>query len=186
MDDRKLKEYALKIFQGVNGYSLNKAFSLFPKYYPKIAFYYSQLVVDNTNKFTSRIISVVGINKAISIKKQYEDINSKALLFYVDSRIKFKEAYTKMENAQNIYDKYNSYVEGLTTGINIMNNSIDILADSTELLFKTMEEAKKYKFGNLEQEINKLILVNKQANEELTKLNKQFSNYLKEYQYKEL
>lgn len=186
MDDRKLKEYALKIFQGVSGYSLNKAFSLFPKYYPKIAYYYTLLLTKQSKELNERAIQALGLDKALSIKKTYEEINTKALTFYVNAIAKLNEAETKMQNAKDIHDKYNAYSEGLMTGLNVMNNSIDILADSTELLFKAMNESKIYGFGKLEIEINNAIKMNIQANRELKAINKQFSNYLKQYKYEEL
>ena len=69
MDDRKLREYALKIYKGESGYSLQKAFSLFPKYYPKIAVFYTELVSQKQNKLTTRMIQALGIDKADELKK---------------------------------------------------------------------------------------------------------------------
>ena len=64
MDDRKLREYALNIFNNVPGYSLQKAFTLFPMYYPKIAFYYSELITQKQEELTTRTIQSVGLDRA--------------------------------------------------------------------------------------------------------------------------
>ena len=69
MDDRRLREYAFKIYKGESDYSLQKAFRLFPKYYPKIAFFYSELVSQKQNNLTTRMIQALGIDKADELKK---------------------------------------------------------------------------------------------------------------------
>ena len=69
MDDRRLREYAFKIYKGESDYSLQKAFRLFPKYYPKIAFFYTELVSEKQNNLTTRMIQALGIDKADELKK---------------------------------------------------------------------------------------------------------------------
>lgn len=186
MDDRKLKEYALKIFQGVSGYSLNKAFSLFPKYYPKIAYYYSEIAIANQQKLTESFIRAIGINKAIIITREYQELNNRIIKLKADVEAKFKVLYDKLDNATDPYEKDAVYKECLLAGFDILFSSTDVLGESCDLLLETMKESKKYKFGQLQTEINKVIDVNYKANNEIAKMNKKFSNYLKEYQYKEL
>ena len=69
MDDRRLREYAFKIYSGDSDYSLQKAFRLFPKYYPKIAFFYTELVSQKQNNLTTRMIQALGIDQADELKK---------------------------------------------------------------------------------------------------------------------
>lgn len=69
MDDRRLREYAFKIYRGDSDYTLNKAFRLFPKYYPKIAFFYTELVSQKQNHLTTRMIQALGIDKADELKR---------------------------------------------------------------------------------------------------------------------
>ena len=69
MDDRRLREYAFKIYSGESDYSLQKAFRLFPKYYPKIAFFYTELVSQKQNNLTTRMIQALGIDHADELKK---------------------------------------------------------------------------------------------------------------------
>ena len=80
MDDRKLREYALNIFNNVSGYSLHKAFDLFPKYYPKIAFYYSELITKKQEELTTRMIQSLGIDKARALLNELNTFIS-AFLF---------------------------------------------------------------------------------------------------------
>ena len=69
MDDRRLREYAFKIYRGESGYSLQKAFRLFPKYYPKIAFFYTELVSEKQNHLTTRMIQALGTDEASKLKR---------------------------------------------------------------------------------------------------------------------
>ena len=65
----KLKEYAIKIFNGDSDYSLQKAYRLFPKYFPKIAFYYTELVSQKQEELTRRTIQQLGVVKAVEMRK---------------------------------------------------------------------------------------------------------------------
>ena len=69
MDDRKLKEYAFKIYSGDSDYSLQKAFRLFPKYFSKIAFYYTEILVQKQKELNTRMFQALGIDVAVKIKK---------------------------------------------------------------------------------------------------------------------
>ena len=79
MDDRRLKEYAFKIYSGDSDYSLQKAFRLFPKYYPKIAFFYTEILVQKQKELNTRMFQALGIDVAVKIRKiveeQYEIID---------------------------------------------------------------------------------------------------------------
>lgn len=79
MDDRKLREYAFKIYKGESDYSLNKAFRLFPKYYPKIAFFYTEILVQKQKELNTRMFQALGIDVAVEIRKivneTYEEVD---------------------------------------------------------------------------------------------------------------
>ena len=77
MDDRRLKEYAFKIYSGESGYSLQKASSLFPKYFPKIAFYYTELLVQKQKELNTRTFQALGINVAVKIKNKVDEAYEK-------------------------------------------------------------------------------------------------------------
>ena len=69
MDDRRLKEYAFKIYSGDSDYSLQKAFRLFPKYFSKIAFFYTEILVQKQKELNTRMFQALGIDVAVKIKK---------------------------------------------------------------------------------------------------------------------
>ena len=64
----KLKEYAFKIYSGDSDYSLQKAYRLFPKYFPKIAFYFTELLVQKQEELTRNIIKQLGYIKAVEMR----------------------------------------------------------------------------------------------------------------------
>lgn len=69
MDDRRLREYAFKIYSGNSDYSLQKAFRLFPKYFSKIAFFYTELLVQKQKELNTRMFQALGVDIAVKIKK---------------------------------------------------------------------------------------------------------------------
>ena len=73
MDDRRLKEYAFKIYSGDSDYSLNKAFRLFPKYFSKIAFYFTEILVQKQKELNTRMFQALGIDVAVKIRKIVEE-----------------------------------------------------------------------------------------------------------------
>ena len=75
MDDRKLREYAYKCFNNEVGYSLQKAFTLFPKYYTKIALYYSELITQKQEELTTRTIQTLGLTRARTLVKLARNTN---------------------------------------------------------------------------------------------------------------
>lgn len=99
MNDRKLKEYALNIFNNVSGYSLQKALTLFPKYYPKIAFYYSELVNKKQEELTTRTIQSLGIDKARALLNELNNLHVVMSKFYTTASIKYDEYYKEIESA---------------------------------------------------------------------------------------
>lgn len=100
MDDRKLREYALKIYKGESGYSLQKAFSLFPKYYTKIAFFYTELLVQKQKELATRTIQALGIDKATELRNIAAAAN------------KYMEEFrTKAISDLAILDKYKEYFD---------------------------------------------------------------------------
>lgn len=100
MDDRKLREYAFKIYSGDSDYSLQKAFRLFPKYYPKIAFFYTELVSQKQKELATRTIQALGIDKAIELKN-----------IAAASNKDIEEFRTKVISDLKILDKYTEYFD---------------------------------------------------------------------------
>ena len=97
----KLKEYALKIFNGKIDYSLQKAFRLFRKYYPKIAFYYTELVSQKQEELTRRTIQQLGVMKAVEMRKIAASAH-RQLIIYRNKMI--NDLRTLEENKKDFYE----------------------------------------------------------------------------------
>ena len=69
VDNNELKEYAMKCYQGIIGYSLEKAAKLFPKEFPKVLMYYNQYAYDDTMKLAESMRSVAFFNQGIQAMK---------------------------------------------------------------------------------------------------------------------
>ena len=145
MDDRKLREYAINIYKGISGYTLNKAFSLFPKYYPKIAFYYTEILTKQQNEMSMRMIQALGIDKGRALLNELNILNERIVKFYTDSKFKLDESYRIIEATTVTYDVdiFNKEAASVT---NIINQTTDIMKESLVLFNKILAEAKKYNF----------------------------------------
>ena len=181
MDDRKLREYALNIYKGIRGYTLNKAFSLFPKYYPKIAFYYTEILTKQQNEMSMRMIQALGIDKGRALLNELNNLNRKIENFYVNAKFRLNESYKRMEAATDEY-RDNIVRQEKKVKINIMNQSTYILRESTALFLKIKSEAKIYNFKVLENEINTAEEVTALASNDLINLNIKFDYYIRKYQ----
>ena len=181
MDDRKLREYALNIYKGIRGYTLNKAFSLFPKYYPKIAFYYTEILTKQQNEMSMRMIQALGIDKGRALLNELNILNRKIENFYVNAKFRLNESYKRMEAATDEY-RDNIVRQEKKVKINIMNQSTYILRESTALFLKIKSEAKIYNFKVLENEINTAEEVTALASNDLINLNIKFDYYIRKYQ----
>lgn len=100
MDDRKLREYAFKIYSGDIDYSLQKAYRLFPKYYHKIAFFYTELLVQKQKELSTRTIQALGIDKAVELRN-----------IAAASNREMEEFRTKAISDLKILDKYTEYFD---------------------------------------------------------------------------
>ena len=188
MDDRRLREYAFKIYRGESGYSLQKAFRLFPKYYPKIAFFYTELVTKQQNEMSMKMIQALGIDKGIALLNELNELNAKILKFYTDAKFKLDDFYKKLEESTHTYDVDIFSKEGVDV-TNMINQSYDITKESLVLFDKILAETKKYNFKILANDISKAMKTTTQRNKELVYQN---LNFLKrayqlyqQYQHKE-
>lgn len=178
MDDRKLREYAINIYKGISGYTLNKAFSLFPKYYPKIAFYYTEILTKQQNELSMRMIQGLGIDKGKALMNELNYLNAKMLKFYVNASFKLNEAYRKIESATD-EDRSNIIGKELDFALQIADQTTDFFRKSGDLLRKIDNAAKIYNFKSLENDIRKVRNMNFQADRDLYSLNRKFLEYLK-------
>ena len=178
MDDRNLREYALNIYKGIRGYTLTKAFSLFPKYYPKIAFYYTEILTKQQNELSMRMIQGLGIDKGRALMNELNDLNAKMLKFYVNASFKLNESYRRIESATD-KDRSNIIGKELDFALQISNQTINFFHKSGDLLIKIYDAAKIYNFKSLENDISKVRNMNFQAERDLYSLNRKFLEYLK-------
>ena len=181
MDDRNLREYALNIYKGIRGYTLSKAFSLFPKYYPKIAFYYAEILTKQQNETSMRMIQALGIDKGRALLNELNILNERISKFYVNAKFKLDQSYKRMESATDEY-RDNIVRQEKKVKINIMNQSTYILRESTALFKKTKSTAKQYNFIGLENDINTAEEVTALASDDLINLNIKFDYYIRKYQ----
>lgn len=187
MDDRKLKEYALKIYNNVSGYSLQKAFTLFPKYYTKIALYYSELITKKQEELATRTIQYLGINKARALINELDNLSARTLKFYASAKFTFDESYRRVEEATDEYDSKVIGQEVMTTWAKIAKQTIDYTKQGDALLFKILDEARIYNFVSLENEITSAIVSCDKIIKELYELDKKFLKYMEQqYQYREI
>lgn len=177
MDDRKLKEYALKIFNNVSGYSLQKAFTLFPKYYPKIAFYYSELITKKQEELTTRTIQAVGITRAntlvrfaretnFTMRKLY--VSSRALMHSLDKKVRLMEFNADYEELANYK------IDVINTHGYIIDNVTNLASLNNQAFKKIMYEANMYGFNDILKEAKYYLAMNNTLLRQTTKASKRY------------
>lgn len=183
MDDRKLKEYALNIFNNVSGYSLQKAFTLFPKYYPKIAFYYSELITKKQEELTTKTIQKVGLTRAQSLVKLARATNITIKKVYFSSGVLMQklDELVRLAEFSSSYEEIASYkIDVFKTHGHIMDN-VKFLANLNNKAFnKVKDEAKMYGFNDILDEANYYLNINKYLLGNIIEASKYYTeNYMK-------
>ena len=181
MDDRKLKEYALKIFNNVSGYSLQKAFTLFPKYYPKIAFYYSELITKKQEELTTRTIQQVGLTRARTLVKLARATNIAMWKVYASNMATMKsldayeisfDNYEEFTNyALNVFEQHNKIIDNVAAMANLNNKAFK----------KVKDEAKTYGFGDILKEAKYYLALNNELLINIKDASKYYTERLMNY-----
>lgn len=191
MDDRKLKEYALNIFNNVSGYSLQKAFDLFPKYYPKIAFYYSELITKKQEELTTRTIQSVGITRSIALVKLARETNIPVQKMYFDSLSNMQlwdektEYFTKFPDTDfNNYVLSAQKIHTIKVHKHIIDNAKKIVRLNNKAFNKVIEEAKMYGYSNILDEAKYYLAVNENFLRNLLYASKYYTERLMNYELK--
>ena len=185
MDDRSLKEYAFNIYKGIRGYTLNKALSLFPKYYPKIVFYYTEMLTKQQNEFSLRMIQGLGIDKGRALMNELNDLNVKEMDFYINAYLKINRSYRRIEAATDRYNKHYIILQEIENTFQIINQTKYFLNKGLDLLTKIIDTSKKYNYQNLLIDAIKAADMNNKLIDLIYKENRKFTDYIKQYQYKE-
>ena len=181
MDDRKLKEYALNIFNNVPGYSLQKAFALFPMYYTKIAFYYSELITQKQEELTTRTSQSVGITRAQNLVRFAREANFTIKKVYFSSSVlmqKLDEIVRLMEFNTN-YEEYSNYkIDVFKTHGRIMDNVKFMASLNNKAFTKVKDEANKYGFNDILKEANYYLAMNNALLRQIVKVS---NSYIESY-----
>ena len=191
MNDRRLKEYALNIFNNVSGYSLQKAFDLFPKYYPKIAFYYSELITKKQEELTARTIQSVGITRAQALVKLARETKFPIQKFYFDSisTMQLWDEKTKYFTKYKDTD-FNNYVlsaqkiHAIKVHKQIIDNAKSIVRLNNKAFDKVIDEAKTYGYGNILDEAKYYLAINENVLRDLLEASKYYTERLMNYELK--
>ena len=146
----KLKEYALKIFNGDKDYSLNKVFRLFPKYFPKISFYYTELISQKQEELTRNIIKQLGYIKAVELRKIAASAHRYMIIYK-----------NKVINDLETLDKYTKYFDvdketaalyasiRYDKNIKILKGVKEIALVNREALRSVEKTAQKYRYNDI-------------------------------------
>lgn len=104
VDKQWLKDYALRIFKKVPGYSFEKVLRLFPKYYASIKFYYQVLEAEKQKEnVTKAIVTTQFINDSIALLQKFKTIEENMTKFHANR----KEAKTLLDMKKITLDNLN-------------------------------------------------------------------------------
>lgn len=145
----KLKEYATKIFNGDKDYSLHKAFLLFPKYFPKIAFYYTELVSQKQEELTRSIIKSLGVVKAVELRNIAASANKEIKKYKIEIIQELKDTDIYKQSFEKEYQIY-EYVAALSIRqVQIYKNIKEIAILNREALRALEKTAQKYRYNDI-------------------------------------
>lgn len=149
VDNNELREYAMKCYKRINGYSLEKAAKLFPKEFPMILMYYNQYAYNDTMKLAENMRSVAFFNDGM------QAMNTIANLMKKDA-----------EYAKKIL-KFNYYIDQAKdiTGVKLLqaglkrfysNEMKNYLTSSISLLNGIKKFANQYGFASILKDVKNL------------------------------
>lgn len=158
VDNNELKEYAMKCYKRINGYSLEKAAKLFPKEFPKILMYYNQYAYEDTMKLAESMRSVVFFNNGIQAMNNIARMMEQDA-YYFEKILKFNE---KIDDAKTIDEFANVQKDLNKTYLNMK----DYLRYSLARLDKIKKFANQYGFTSILKDVRDLTIdYNNQLNE---------------------
>ena len=159
----KLKEYALKIFNGDKDYSLQKVYRLFPKYFLKIAFYYTELVSQKQEELTRSMMKSLGVIKAVELKKIAAAAH-RQMIIYKNKVInnlrtldKYKEHFDADENTANLY----AYIRH-SKSVQIYDDIEEIFKINDKALKAVEKTAQKYRYNDIFTEAATYVIKNRE------------------------
>ena len=145
----KLKEYAIKIFNGDKDYSLNKVFRLFPKYFPKISFYYTELVSQKQEELTRRTLQQLGYIKAVELRNNAAEAHKEIKKYRNKILLELEATNIYEQIFDNEYDMY-LYGEDLKKrNIKTLKNLRNLVILNREALRAVEKTAQKYRYNDI-------------------------------------
>ena len=158
VDNNELKEYAMKCYKRIIGYSLEKAAKLFPKEFPKILMYYNQYAYEDTMKLAESMRSVVFFNEGIRAMNTITSMMEQDAYYFE----KMLESNERIDNAKTI-DEFANVQKDLNK---IYSNMKDYLNYSLGRLNKIKKFANQYGFTSILKDVRDLTIdYNNQLNE---------------------
>lgn len=158
VDNNELKEYAIKCYKGIAGYSLEKAAKLFPKEFPKILMYYNQYAYNDTMKLAESMRSVVFFNEGIRAMNTITMLMEQDA-YYFDKMLEFNK---RIDDAKTI-DEFANVQKDLNK---IYYNMTNYLKYSISLLDGIKKFANQYGFTSILKDVRDLTIdYNNQLNE---------------------
>ena len=145
----KLKKYAIKIFNGDNDYSLQKAYRLFPKYFPKIAFYYTELISQKQEELTRNIIKQLGYIKAVEMRNIAAEAHKEVKKYRNQILQELEGTDINEQIFDNEYDMY-LYGENLRLRkIKLYTDLKNLVILNREALRSVEKTAQKYRYNDI-------------------------------------
>lgn len=159
VDNNELREYAIKCYKRINGYSLEKAAKLFPKEFPKVLMYYNQYAYNDTMKLAENMRSVAFFNDGMQAMNTIANLMKKDAL-YARKILKFNYYIDKARSIDE--------VKGLQIGLKRFYRTTmkNYLESSISLLNGIKKFANQYGFTSILKDVRDLTIdYNNQLNE---------------------
>lgn len=158
VDNNELREYAIKCYKRIAGYSLEKAAKLFPKEFPKILMYYNQYAYEDAMKLAESMRSVAFFNDGIRAMNTITRMMEQDA-YYFDKMLKFNK---RIDDVKTI-DEFANVQKDLNK---IYYNMADYLKYSLARLNRIKEFANQYGFTSILKDVRDLTIdYNNQLNE---------------------
>ena len=158
VDNNELREYAIKCYKRIAGYSLEKAAKLFPKEFPKILMYYNQYAYEDAMKLAESMRSVAFFNDGIRAMNTITRMMEQDA-YYFDKMLKFNK---RIDDVKTI-DEFANVQKDLNK---IYYNMADYLKYSLVRLNRIKEFANQYGFTSILKDVRDLTIdYNNQLNE---------------------
>lgn len=158
VDNNELREYAIKCYKRIIGYSLEKAAKLFPKEFPKILMYYNQYAYEDAMKLAESMRSVVFFNEGIHAMNTITRMMEQDA-YYFGKMLEFNK---RIDDAKTI-DEFANVQKDLNK---IYSNMTNYLTYSIKLLDGIKSFANQYGFTSILKDVRDLTIdYNNQLNE---------------------